>query len=308
MTATKKLTVFASAVLLVCGGSSVLLLQQVDRVRTNATLEEFLYISSPKLLKHLSLGYEGLLADVYWTRTVQYYGGLHHAGGGQYELLYPLLNITTQLDPNLIPAYEFGSTFLSAKPPHGAGLPEKAIELVEYGIHNNPNDWHLYYDLGFIYYDQKDYGGATNAFLRGSEVPKAHPFLKILAARMAEHGGDAETARMLWSATYQTTTDKNIKANAVVHLRALRAESDIAQLEAAIALYRQKTGHLPESFAEMAAARYLRSIPVDPLGDAYKLMPGGRVEVRDPDRFPFLEKGLPEGYMPPAAPKIEPAN
>ena len=153
----------AAAVLLFCSMAvSVLLVQQVDQLRTGSSLQEVLYVSSPKLLKRLSLGYDGLLADVYWTRTVQYYGGMHHAGGGNYESLSPLLNITTQLDPHLIPAYEFGGTFLSAKPPQGAGMPQRAIELVEYGIRNNPDDWHLYYDLGFIYYmDLKDYPGAT---------------------------------------------------------------------------------------------------------------------------------------------------
>jgi len=148
MKASRQITITFSILLIACLTGSVMLLRRLDQVRTGATLEEVLYISSPKLLKRLSLGYDGLLADVYWTRTVQYYGGMHHTGGGNYALLEPLLNITTQLDPHLIPAYEFGGTFLSAKPPQGAGVPQKAVELVEYGIRNNPGDWHLYYDLG----------------------------------------------------------------------------------------------------------------------------------------------------------------
>src|SRR5205823_13300621 len=91
------------------------------------------------------------------------------------------------------------------------------------------NDWHLYYDLGFIYYDLKDYRGAADAFQRGSRVPDAHPFLRILAARMAEHGGDVETARVLWSATYQTTQDRLIRANAAAHLRALQVDEQIGR-------------------------------------------------------------------------------
>src|SRR5204863_422459 len=112
----------------------------------------FSAFSSPKLLKRASLGYSGLLADIYWTRAVQYYGGKHQQAM-RYDLLWPLLNITTQLDPHLIPAYLFGGTFLSQKPPDGAGDAAKAIELVEFGIRNNPDDWHLYYDLGYIHYD-----------------------------------------------------------------------------------------------------------------------------------------------------------
>jgi tetratricopeptide (TPR) repeat protein len=308
MIRSRQVTAIAAALLLAGAASSVVLLRQLDQVRTGAALQDVLYISSPKLLKRLSLGYEGLMADVYWTRAVQYYGGMHHAGGGRYELLLPLLNITTQLDPQLTAAYEFGGTFLSAKPPNGAGVPQKAIELVEYGIRNNPNDWHLYYDLGFIYYDLKDYRGAADAFLRGSRVPNAHPFLKILAAQMAQRGGEPETARMLWSATYETTHDEHIKANAAAHLRALQADQDVTELEHLVDTYRQRTGHLPVSFAEMAAGGYLRGVPVDPVGNPYKLTPNGHVQVREPDQLPFLQKGLPPGYTAPAVPNIKPAN
>src|SRR5881396_1431987 len=96
-------TGIASALLIVMGAGSVLLLRRVDQLRTGATLEEVLYVSSPKLLKRASLGYNGLLADIYWTRAVQYYGGKHvTAGAKDYRLLYPLLEITTELDPKLI--------------------------------------------------------------------------------------------------------------------------------------------------------------------------------------------------------------
>jgi hypothetical protein len=146
-------------------------------MRTGATLEDVLFITSPKAVKRLSLGYDGLLADIYWTRAVQYFGGRHVAGASHYRLLAPLLEITTTLDPHLVVAYQFGSNFLSPKPPNGAGMPERAIQLVNYGIQNNPNDWKLYYELGFIYYmDVKDYAKAADAFARGSKVADAHPF------------------------------------------------------------------------------------------------------------------------------------
>src|SRR5260370_14796402 len=104
-------------------------------------------------------------------------------GGEHSALLERLLNILTQLDAHLIPAYEFGGTFLSAKPPQGAGAPQKAVELVEYGIRNNPGDWHLYYDLGFIYYmDLLDYRGAAVAFMLGRHGLNPPPLLRIIAA------------------------------------------------------------------------------------------------------------------------------
>ena len=309
MTSRRRTTLAASTALIVCMLASVLLLRSLDQLRTAATLDEVLYISSPQALKRMSLGYQGLLADIYWTRAVQYFGNKHHGGAEHYDLLAPLLRITTELDPQLLVAYEFGSTFLAPAPPNGAGLPQQAIALDNFGIRNNPGDWRLYYDLGFIYYmDLQDYPKAAAAFSRGSQVPNAHPFLKVLAAQMAEHAGELQTARMLWSATYQTTPDSSVRANAAAHLRALQVDEDVANLEALIAVYRQRTGQLPRTFAELEKAGMLRGIPADPLGHTYALTADGRVEVRDPDDLPFIQKGLPNGYVPPKKPRFLPSD
>jgi len=300
MKPSRQVTMVATTLLMVCMLTSVWLLRQVDRMRGAATLQEVLYISSPAALKRLSLGYNGLLADIYWTRAVQYFGSKHFAGAQHYDLLAPLLEITTALDPRLTVAYEFGANFLAPPPPNGAGMPERAIQLTEFGIRNNPAEWRLYYDLGFIYYTElKDYSHAADAFARGSQVPNAHPFLRVMAAQMAQHGGELRMAQMMWSTTYQSTEDRNVRANAATHLRALQVEQDVSNLESLVADYRAKTGRLPASFTDLQSAGLLREIPVDPFGHTYKLTADGRVEVRTPDDFPFLTKGTPPGYVAP---------
>ena len=107
-----------------------------------------------------------------------------------------------------------------------------------------------------------------------------------------------KTARMLWSATYQNTQDKQIRENAVEHLRALRVDEDVEHLQEAVTRFGERTGRLPASMAELMAAEGLAGTPVDPDGHPYKLTPEGRVEVRVPDDFPFATKGLPPGYKP----------
>src|SRR4029077_16637007 len=200
MTGSQRVTVVFSLLLTLSLAGSVLLLRRMDQVRTGATLQDVLYISSPKALKKMSLGYDGLLADIYWTRAVQYFGNRHHDGARRYDLLAPLLEITTALDPHLLVAYEYGANFLAPKSPAGGGMPERAIELEEFGIRNNPDEWRLYYNEGFIrYMELKDYAGAAEVFASGSRVPYAHPFLAILAGKMAEHAGDQQMARMMWS-------------------------------------------------------------------------------------------------------------
>jgi tetratricopeptide (TPR) repeat protein len=298
----QKTSIIASACLVLSLAASSFVLHRTDQLRPQGTLDNVLLLSSPRVIKRASLGYDGLMACIYWTRAVQYFGYRHHYFAASYNLLAPLLEITTHLDPHLLVAYEFGTSFLAPKPPHGAGQPERAIELLEYGIQNNPENWKLYYDLGFVYYmELRDYKKAAETFERGSHVPNAHPFLKVMAAQMAQHAGEYETARMLWSATYQTAQDAQIRENAVEHLRALRVDEDVKLLQEAVTRFGERTGRLPASMAELAVAEGLSGTPVDPDGHPYKLAPEGRVEIRVPDDFPFATKGLPAGYKP--APK-----
>ncbi len=298
MKPSRPVTLAASSLLVLCLAVSAGLAHVIDRLRPRASIEDVLYLKASNL-KWMSLGYTGLMADLYWTRAVQYYGGKHHSVTPRYELLAPLLDITTDLDPKLVVAYEYGASFLAPKPPEGAGLPDHAVELVEKGIRANPDKWRLYYCLGFLHYmERKDYEAAAQAFLRGSKVPDAHPWLKLLAGKMAQKANDTQTARLMWSATFDTTQDAAIKENAAQHLIAIQVAEDATGLEKIAAIYRTRTGHLPATFRDMALANLLPGMPLDPLGQPYVLTGDGSVEVRHPEKFKFLEKGAPRGYVP----------
>src|ERR1700722_9392850 len=180
---TQRVNWIATTVLLLSLAGGVATIRAVDRRAQNPVNREVLYLSSPKVLRRMSLGYTGLLADIYWTRSVQYFGRQHHNDSGDFRLLAPLLEVTTELDPKLLPAYEFGANFLAPKPPSGAGLPGAALSLIKFGIEHNPKQWRLYYNLGFIYYTEfKDYAKAADAFAAGAKLPMANDFMPILAA------------------------------------------------------------------------------------------------------------------------------
>ncbi|MGC1685120.1 MAG: hypothetical protein WA734_05825, partial [Candidatus Acidiferrales bacterium] len=147
-----------------------------------------LFATGP-MLKRLSLGYDSLLADIYWTRVVQYYGRRLGHAGANFDQLAPLLNVTTTLDPHLLIAYRFGGTFLAEGRPIGAGRPDLAAELLRRGIAANPDEWQLYSDLGTIYYwHTKNYQAAAQAFWQGGDVAGAPPWMKPFAAHIAQEG------------------------------------------------------------------------------------------------------------------------
>jgi hypothetical protein len=303
MSTRSSVTALASATLVVSLGLSIFTLQKIDRVRAEATLQEVLYVPSAQTLKRMSLGYDGLLADIYWTRVVQYFGGLHRAKSQQYKLLKPLLDITTTLDPHLIPAYEFGSVFLAQHPPEGAGDPAAAVELVKKGIRQNPEAWHLWYSLGFIQWlELHDAKSASESFLEGSKIPGAQPWMKVMAATLAQHAGESGAARYLWTNIYESTQDRAIRANAQRRLMALNSDEEVEFLQNLVDRYKEQLGHTPKDFQEMVAAGWLRRSPVDPIGDPF-LLEDGRVTVAHPDDLPFITKGLPRGQEPSDVPK-----
>ena len=248
-------------------------------------------LRSGRLVKIMSLEYAPLLADIYWTRVVQYYGNKHVRGQANLELLWPLLDITTTLDPNLLISYRFGAMFLSQAAPAGAGRPDLAVQLIQRGIQANPEYWRLYEDLGFVYYfDLKDYPKAAEAFLEGSKKPHAQLWMKVMAAKVAAEGDSFATSMFLWKDIYDSTPDPAVKENALLHLRLLKVREDCQRLDALADEYAKRYGKRPARISQMVQAGLLRGIPGDPLGFAYILGENGKAELNLDS--PLLEQQL----------------
>jgi tetratricopeptide (TPR) repeat protein len=248
-------------------------------------------LRSGKLMKVMSLEYAPLMADIYWTRVVQYYGNKHVRGQANLELLWPLLDITTTLDPNLLVAYRFGAMFLSQAAPAGAGRPDLAVELIRRGIQANPEYWRLYEDLGFVYYfDLKDYQKASEAFLEGSKKPGAQIWMKVMAAKIAAEGESFSTSMFLWKDIYESASDPSIKKNALLHLQLLKVREDCKQLNALADEYEKRNDRRPTRMAELVQAGLLRGLPKDPEGFAYVFGESRKAELNLDS--PLLEQQL----------------
>jgi len=288
---TKAVGAWLLGILLIAGFTGVWKLQRSIDAEQEATRVEMdeLAIRSPSVIKRMSLEYAPLAAAVYWTRAVQYYGEKHRLKQRNLELLWPLLDIATSLDPQLLVAYRFGSIFLAEKSPAGAGRPDLAIQLLERGVNANPNEWRLYQDMGNVYYfDAHDYQKASAAFAEGSKNPKAYIWMKVLAAKIAGEGESPETSYFLWQQVYTTTTDPMIKQNAEDHLVLMKAELDMKEIDHQADEYEKQTGHRATRIAELVQAGLLKSVMRDPDGYPYVLGEGGKAELNL--NSPLLEK------------------
>jgi tetratricopeptide (TPR) repeat protein len=274
--------------LLIAGFLGIVPLQRkIDaELKSAGMFADILYFPSGEWLRRASLGHEGLLADIYWTRVVQYFGRQRLEHANQFELLGPLLRITTELDPHLIIAYRFGAIFLAEKPPRGAGKPEEALQLLRRGIVANPDYWRLWQDLGFIYYwDLKDYDSAARVFQAGSERPGAMVWMKVLAATVSAEGGAIQTSRLLWSEIYREAENDQIRQRARDQLAALKAQEDLQNLDRLLAEFQELRGRRAYSLQDLVAAGLLRGIPVDPSGAPYRLGGDGRARLSSQSRI-----------------------
>ena len=226
-----------------------------------------LYVPSAPVVGRMVLGFDALAADVYWIRAIQHYGGgrLSKEGAGRrYELLYPLLDITTSLDPHFNIAYRFGAIFLSEPFPDGAGRPDLAIQLLQKGIAADPDRWLYYHDIGFVHYwTLHDPQGAADWFRRAAERPGAPNWLLPVAAAMLTQGADRAAARHLWQQILHAD-EEWLRLRAERGLLQLDALDQIDRLEAAL-----REGATIESALDPAGVPYV----IDPSAGRVSLSP-----------------------------------
>jgi hypothetical protein len=251
-----------------------LLQGRIDARRGDAQHEEMLYLWSGRYVRQLSPGLENVLADIYWLRTVQYFGAQHaFVKEPTFELLEPLVEITTTLDPHFEMAYRYGAIFLAESAPNGAGKPRAAIALLERGVRENPLAWRLQQDLGFFqFFFLHDADEAARVLEHAATVPGAPDWLRSSAADFLANSGDRQTSRTMWRRLYEGA-EGPMRENALFNLRRLDALDAMDRHQESVAAFKSKAGRLPVSLDELGPAGLLRAPTVDPAGIPFHLDP-----------------------------------
>jgi hypothetical protein len=218
--------------------------------------QETLYLWSGEHVRRLVPGFESMAASIYWLRTVQYFGGQRlFSRTKSFDLLLPLVDITTTLDPRLEIAYRYGAIFLAEPSPVGAGRPRDAVALLQKGAKALPQSWRLRQDLGFFYYLYlHDAPAASRVLLEAAGIPGAAFWLKTLAADLLAKGGHREAARKMWTQMHEQAEEGIIRANAAAQLEILDALDHADRLTAAVAEFERRQGRRPGTLAELKAA------------------------------------------------------
>jgi hypothetical protein len=281
------------AVTFCLGAGAALQRARESRYPAPPVAEDALYITSGRALRAMTAGYNALAADIYWIRTIQYYGRTKlqtKAVNGQvpattpqtdYHLLYPLLDLTTTLDPRFNIAYRFGAIFLAEAYPGGAGRPDLAIALLEKGLRERPDKWEYMQDIGFVHYWwTHDFRAASDWFRRASDVPGAPWFLRSFAATTLAEGGDRRSSRLLWESIRESAEIDWLRNEAERRLLQLLALDQIEALQPLVDQFTRENGAPPADWTPLVRAGRLRGVPLDPSRSApYVIDPSGRINV-----------------------------
>jgi len=192
---------------------SLIKAQKADR---RATFERRV-IPSAQSLKLLSLGYDQLIADLFWLGFVQYVGNSEQRQLDRYGLAFDYLDIVTTLDPKFTRPYWFAAFIVGSE----MGRPDLSQSLIERGLQTDQESWYLPFIAGINQYlfAQKEME-AAKYYRKAAKFPDAPPWLmrqaEILEAKIPSLVKEVNT----WDTIYRTSTDPLVKERAEQKLAA----------------------------------------------------------------------------------------
>ena len=257
--------------------------------RDSQFAEEPLYLNGPAM-KRLTLAFNGVAADWYWMRSLQYVGrkivnyedqragnfDLNDLSSLDLRLLPSLLRMATTLDPQFLEPYYYGALILPDL------NPDEAISLLNYGIAANPDKWRLYQHLGYIYWQRRDYEKASEAYAAGARIPGVPPWMAAMSARMKAEGGAGQAAREMYVHLAEASDDVNVKRMVEKQLMRLDSVEERDRIRRVLSDYKARTGYCVAAWKEISSTLRVAGLridrsgaPLDPSNTAYRLTKGG---------------------------------
>ncbi|MBU2539095.1 MAG: hypothetical protein KKH22_11725 [Proteobacteria bacterium] len=288
----KRLTIHLFVALVLIGfyaASNNALLQQQNTAGQTGRSNSGIWNLPPVALLAVAGEFKGLMAD-YLTMEAGAQLGTELARkpeGGfrvvkkQYDWpsIHRIFVASQTLDPSFAQTYIVAQGWLPWEP---ANMVPETQEIVKIAAKNRPWDWQPYHSMGFnAYYFQNRHGEAGKLFLEAAKIPNAPPFLPILGARLAQKGGETETAIVIMKSML---VDKNPEEPGYTDMvDRLHALEGVLVIEQAANSYEKSTGRKPSSLAELTASGTLAAMPPNPYNLDYCMDAAGVIYFDNPD-------------------------
>jgi len=232
---------------------------------------QLLYLPTPEILKMLSLGNQGLMADLLYLWAIQYYSQFRL----QDKFLYldTVFDLITDLDPLFTDAYRIGAMIMSIQR-HGDPEQREAavVRLYDKGLANRPDDWELAetaaWDAHLILRDREL---AIRWAEMAAERPGVRPRVRRILAQWRDKAGE-------WSIEDSIEYWEDILADSVrivdihlakSHLYDAWARLHRQSLDPLLAQYWRRSGRCPADWQDLVSTGMLSQIPLDYMGEVY---------------------------------------
>lgn len=216
----KKIIILVTIVLLMF---IVYLVQgQIDSKERITLSETLLHFPSDEYIRLATLGYDAVIADLLWARTVVSFGEQFHTDKN-YKWLYHPLDIITTLNPYYEKVYMYGGILLAME----AKQIDKSIALLEKGIRNCPESWNLHFYLGFyyIYYKNNNIKG-VNYLRKAASLPGRPDYLPRLVGFLYAKMGKIDLAIKYLQEIYNLFEDEKMREKIDSQIKELVAEKN----------------------------------------------------------------------------------
>jgi tetratricopeptide (TPR) repeat protein len=249
--------------------------------------DEDLYLSSQKL-NLLGSDFKGLIADWYWIQSLQYMGNkiinskeevinINDLRPLNPRLLFPMLDTASSLDPQFMTVYSYGAAVLPAIDS------DQAIKLLEKGVAANREDWRLYHNLGYIYWQSKNYSKAAEVYAEGAKKPGAPVWMKQMSVNMQAQGGSRDFARQIYQQMFDTAEDEQAKTFAELRFAQIQSLDERDAIRTSLQIFQRKFNRCPQNWREVSP--YLQKT-VPPYGDSLRSNRDGA--LLDPTGVPYV--------------------
>jgi len=242
--------------------------------------------------RSLAFGFRPLVSDLTFLEAVQVLAPRKsNWTQAEYEpvdrRLYRLLDYSVEVDPKFAGAYRFAGAALPHETVDGKALGVlAAVNILEKGVRERPDDWHVPFLLGFLEsYYLHNFADAGRSFAIAARAPHAPPYVGLLATRVAAQGGTLDLALQLAQAMHAQANEDDTRRAWQERVEALTMERDLRTIEAAAQRYRADRGAFPPSLRELVASRFLPQEPEEPHGGRYVLDRNGTARSTAAERL-----------------------
>ena len=255
-------------------------LPQSDTTRQARVLDqELVFLPSAQGIRMATSGFEEVVADLMWVRTVLLFGDRYDSDDSELwkEWLTGMVDTVTELDPAWRTPYWYGGGMLVV-----IGQIAASSAVYEKCSRERPEEYWCPFARGMNDSLYKGDQISAGIWLReAAQRPGAPAWYGSAAAALASKGGQRHAGLVYLEEQLGSTTDPGVRANLEYQRNKLRHDQLVATWEAQAKAWRDENGPLerPEDLAKIGFA-----LPENPRGDAWIIGRDGVVRSEQSER------------------------